>query len=104
MQQITDNLLEISKELNIDQKFVNKYGKFVINQDKYLKYTEVDDWIGYKKKETVLDILKNKKYGFIEGEQADYYIKQSESTGGRKANEIFMTIDTVKSICLMAPT
>ncbi|AYV76034.1 MAG: phage antirepressor protein [Terrestrivirus sp.] len=102
MEEINTNLVTKSKELNIDQQFVNKFSDTLFDQSKFVKYTDVIDWIGYKNKRTLTDVLKNENFGFIEG--TDYEIKKMESTGGRPGNEIFMTIDTIKCICLMAPT
>lgn len=56
----------------------------------------------FKKKQTVKDILLNPAYNFIEGE--DYEIVKYKPSTGRPGDDIRMTIDTVKSICLLSQT
>ena len=50
-----------------------------------------------------MDNLENNKYGYIQG--TDYKIIKEKKEGICKpVNEIYMTIDTIKCICMTAPT
>lgn len=97
---------EVKSQTSDDKKeFVNTFIDNVVDSNTMISFTKVYEWIGYKKKETVLLLLRNKKFGFIEGEKGDFFVKKIKVDNVCKPiNEIFMTIDTVKSICLMAPT
>ena len=63
-----------------------------------IKYSDVSDWLGYKK-DTVVSILKNNKYNFDEN---DYKIKFNKKD--ILSYEIYMKIDTIKAICLLSLT
>lgn len=102
MDKIVEALAIKTKEVNLDQTFVQKLTDTLFDSNKFVKYSEIVEWIGYKKKDTVVDILKDKKYELVFG--SDYNIVKMESTGGRPNNEIYMTVDTVKLLCMMAPT
>jgi phage anti-repressor protein len=97
----TENKLKL-QTLRANKEFVSKFNNPLYSSEQLIKHSEMNDWICYKKKETVYTILKNKKYGFVEGK--DYKIEKQDSSGGRPANEIYMTIDTAKCIRLLAPT
>jgi phage anti-repressor protein len=90
---------KIKETLN-DDEFVDQCSKY-LNETSMVSYTEVKDLIGYKKKESIEQILS--KYDFVV--DVDYKIVKEKITGKCKPiNEIYMTIDTIKCICLMAPT
>lgn len=68
-----------------------------------ISYTEIGDKLGYKKKESVQNILANGELGFVEG--VDYKFKKIRRQEKNKpTNEIYMTLETIKAICLTAPT
>jgi len=101
MNNTTSNLNEfIKKESNIDTNFVDKFYKTLYEMDTMINLNDVKEWIGFKKKQTITDILKNDKYGFKGGE--DYKIEIYKPETGRPGENIFMTVDTLKSICLMS--
>ena len=93
---------QIQKETNLDPKFVDKFSDHLTDTSKMISFSEANEWLGYKHKQTVLRLLTNTKYNFIEG--TDFKIEKMDSNGGRPIDEIYMTIDTVKCICLMSPT
>jgi len=95
--------LEKKFEAKIENKdFVQQFKNHVGSID-MLSYSDVKDWIGYKKKQNIVDMLKNKKYKYIEN--TDYkIIKEKKENVCKPVNEIYMTFDTLKSICLSAPT
>jgi phage anti-repressor protein/predicted GIY-YIG superfamily endonuclease len=84
----------------VDKKFVDKFYDSLIDYTKMINYTDVKEWVGYRKKQTVLDILKNDKYSFKEN--IDYSITQYKPGNGRPGTNICMTIDTIKCLCLMS--
>ncbi len=95
--------LEKIYEANIENKdFIEQFKNHIISSD-MIPYDSVKDWIGYKKKQTITDILRNKRYGYIEN--VDYRIvKEKKENICKPVDEIYMTIDTIKCICLTAPT
>lgn len=85
-----------------DEKFIEKFEDY-ISTDKMISYSDIKDWIGYKQKRTIMEILENDKYDYILG--VDYKIVKEKKEGICKPiNEIYMSIDTIKCICLTAPT
>jgi phage anti-repressor protein len=96
-----ENILQKVKENeNVNEQFVNQYGN-LLTQTNMLSYTEVKDIIGYKKKDSVKEILT--KFDFVI--DVDYKIVKEKIKGTCKPiDEIYMTIDTFKCICFMAPT
>ena len=85
---------------HVDKNFIDKYHNTLVNNDTLIDYNDVKEWIGYHKKQTVVDILKNDKYKFKN--DIDYKIENYKPENGRPGNNILMTIDTVKSLCLMS--
>ena len=59
-------------DTNVDEKLIDLYS--TTDENKMINYNNVINLIGYKK-QSVLDILKNKQYEFIEG--VDYKITLS---------------------------
>jgi len=97
-----DNLDKIFEKKIDDVKFINKFKKYLYTDD-MISYSDVKDWIGYKYKKSIMDNLENNKYGYIQG--TDYKIIKEKKEGICKpVNEIYMTIDTIKCICMTAPT
>lgn len=93
----------IQKNSEIEKNFINKFACYLYTSDAFIEFEDIKDWIGYKKKRTVTDILNNNKYDFQQ--DTDFKIQKIKKEGICKPiNEIYMTIDTVKCICLMAPT
>nr|QBK88637.1 MAG: hypothetical protein LCMiAC01_03150 [Mimivirus LCMiAC01] len=92
----------IKKNSNIDKKFIEKFYNVISDKDEYIKYADIQDWVGYKHKKHIVSVLKNPKYQFIEG--TDYKMVKQKSTGGRPGINILIHIDTAKMICLMVPT
>lgn len=100
MSEIT-NYIQKNSDININ--FIKKFAQFLDNNEICIEFEDIKEWIGYKKKCTILDILQNDKYDFQL--DTDYKIQKIKKEGICKPiNEIYMTIDTVKCICLMAPT
>lgn len=94
---------EITKNSNIEHEFVKKFTKYLLANEEYIEFENIKQWIGYKQKRTINEILTNNNYNFIEN--ADYKIEKIKKKEVCKPiNEIYMTIDTIKCICLMAPT
>lgn len=92
----------LKSNLKIQEQFVDVFYDTLCNNT-FIEFDDVREWIGYKKKETVHNILINKKYGFTEG--TDYRIEKIKKDGICKPiNEIYMSIDTIKCICLLCPT
>ena len=93
---------KIKETMDVNKDFIDQCAKYLNGAD-MISYTEVKNLIGYKKKESIQDILSNNKYDFVEN--TDYKIVKEKLTGVCKPiNEIYMTIDTIKCICMMAPT
>lgn len=91
----------IKDNCDADDKFVEIFN--TRDDKKFISFSDVKDWLGYKKKDTVLNILKNEKYGFVES--TDYKIEKIKVDGVCKPiNDILMTISTIKCICLLCPT
>lgn len=98
---------EVKKQLtesNIDKGFVSLVETNLNDSEAFVRYSEIHDLLAYKKKDGVQSLLKDDKNGFIEGKDKDYYIEKMDSTGGRPLNEIYMTPDTVKMLCMAAQT
>lgn len=96
------NSTETIEEEKLNGELIKKYTKF-LNSKEMVSYTEVKDIIGYKKKESVLDLLSDEKNGFIK--DTDYKIINEKKEGVKKhINEIYMTVDTLKCICMMSST
>ncbi|CAH6421817.1 Hypothetical protein KVN_LOCUS505 [uncultured virus] len=93
---ITEN---IQNNINIDIQFIDQFYDTLVNQNQYISYNDANKWIGFKKKQTIKDILLNTKYDFKQGQ--DYKIEILPSTGGRPGDDIKMTMETIKSILLM---
>lgn len=94
---------KLTTETTIDKQFYEKFFCYLDKPSDMIAFDDVKDWIGYKQKRTITEILFNKKYDYVNG--IDYKfekIKKEEIC--KPINEIYMTIDTLKSICLMAPT
>lgn len=88
---------------NIDKEFMSKIWDYVTNASKFIPYNDIKEWIGFKQKKSIEDILKNDKYGFIEG--TDYKIEKIKKENICKPiNEIFLTAESFKCICLMSPS
>lgn len=98
-------MIELEKLYNDkiqDEKFVTKFKKF-ISTNEFIGYSDIKDWIGYKQKRTIIEILLNPKFDYIE--DIDYRIVKEKKEGVCKpVNEVYMTIDTIKCIFLTAPT
>lgn len=90
----------IGEKSNIDKQFVKDFSDTLINSDKLISFNDTNKWVGFKKKQTIKDILANAKYGFVKN--VDYKIEAYKPETGRPGDDIYMTIETVKSICLMA--
>ncbi len=91
-----------SDKTNIDKKFYDKY-KDLIKSNEMISYTEVCEWIGYKYKKSVLEKLEDIKMGFKK--DIDYKIVKEKKEGICKPiNEIYMTFETVKSLCMSSTT
>ena len=98
---ILTNVNEYIKEKSsIDIIFVDKFYKTLYEIDTMINFNDIKDWIGFKKKQTVVDILKGDKYGFKVND--DYKIEIYKPETGRPGENVLMTIDTLKSICLMS--
>ncbi len=93
---------ELLQKSSAGKKFIDEFYETIQNNDKLICYKDANEWIGFKKKQTVKDILLNEKYNFANG--TDFTIKQYKPKTGRPGDMIYMTIDTIKVICLMAPT
>ncbi|QKF94061.1 phage anti-repressor protein [Fadolivirus algeromassiliense] len=99
MSEITDY---IKKNLGTETNFVDAFCDTLYGNE-FIDFENVKEWIGYKKKDTVYNILVNGKYDFVNG--TDYKIEKIKKEGICKPiNEIYMTIDTIKCICLLCPT
>ena len=86
----------------LDKDFIEKYKKYSLS-DEMIPYTEIKDWIGYKDKRSVSDVLNNYKFGFKEGK--DYnLVREKKPDICKPVNEIYMTFDTIKSLCMASPT
>lgn len=106
MEKIIEKMKESIKNTNtqndmvINEEFVDKCSQY-IQTTNFISYTEVKDLIGYKQKRTVSEILG--KFDFVA--DVDYKIVKEKVKGTCKPiDEIYMTIDTIKCICLMSPT
>lgn len=97
----SDDDLNSSDDINNDY-LIDTYSK-LLNRKDMISYTEVKDVIGYKKKETIFEMLSRNSSGFTK--DTDYKIVKEQKEGVKKPiNEIYMTIDTLKCICLMSQT
>lgn len=98
-----ENIVKKIKETtNVNNEFVDKCSKY-LGKDDMISYSEVKDLIGYKQKRTIEEMLENEKYDFILN--VDYKIVKEKKEGICKpVNEIYMTMDTIKCICMTAPT
>jgi phage anti-repressor protein/predicted GIY-YIG superfamily endonuclease len=97
-----ENLDEIFEKKIDDVNFVKQFKKYLYT-DEMISYSDVKDWIGYKYKKSIMENLENEKFGYILG--TDYKIVKEKKEGVCKpVNEIYMSIDTIKCICLTAPT
>ena len=92
----------IIKNSDLDQKMVKKLSSQLTEADQFIDMNDIKEWFGYKKKQTVKDILLNDKYGFIEN--TDYKLELFKPKTGRPGETIYLSVDTIKCICLMAPT
>lgn len=93
---------KIEETTDIDKVFIVQCCKYLGKTD-MIPYSEVCDLIGYKQKRSIQEILDNKKYDFVDN--TDYKIVKEKKEGVCKpVNEIYMTMDTIKCICMMAPT
>jgi predicted GIY-YIG superfamily endonuclease len=91
--------LENSK---LSKDFVEKYKKYLLTTE-MIPYSDVKDWIGYKQKRSVQENLEDKRLGFKEN--YDYKIVKEKKEGICKpVNEIYMTFETIKSLCLSSAT
>lgn len=97
MEKLKKNIID---QKIIDKDFVEKFYDTLYETNKMIDYKEVKHWIGFKKKQTVIDILKNDKYKFIEGEE--YTITYYKPETGRPGFEIKLSIETLKNLCLMS--
>ena len=87
---------------NKDDIYIKKF-EACITSNKMISYSDVKEWIGYKQKRSVIDFLENDIHGYILG--TDYKIIKEKKEGICKpVNEIYMTINTIKDICITAPT
>ena len=94
---------EIEKETNVNNEFIVKFLPYLMNPLMMILFDDVKDLVGYKQKRSVSDILYNDKYGFIEG--CDFKIEKNKKKHACKPiNDIYLTIDTLKCICLISPS
>lgn len=96
-----ETIIEKIKETNmLENDFIDQCSKY-LSSTKMISYSEVKDLIGYKQKRSVNEILN--KFDFLA--EVDYKIVKEKVKGVCKpVDEIYMTIDTIKCICLMSPT
>ena len=69
----------------------------------FIKYSEIKKHMGYQNKQTIKRLLTNQKYDFTH----DVYYKFENIKKGqvvKPLNEIYMKIDTIKTILLLSPT
>jgi len=103
LQMENDFFSKLQNETDISRIFFDKFFNYLDKPSGMIAFDDIKDWIGYKQKRTITEILFNIKYGYIS--EIDYRMEKIKKDGICKpVNEIYMTIDTVKSICLMAPT
>lgn len=93
-------LNDTDKNLAINKDFIEEFADTLFDVAKLISLHDANKWIGFKKKQTIKDILHNEKYKFVNN--VDYKIEIYKPETGRPGEEIFMTIDTIKNICLMA--
>lgn len=93
----------LKKESKLEHSVINQYQTLFNNTDKMVCYEEVKDYIGFKKKSSVKEMLLDPKFNFKEG--TDYIIERVKIPGICKpVDEIKFTLECVKLICLMAQT
>ena len=93
-------LKNTDKNSAINKDFVEEFADTLLDTTRLIPLNDANKWIGFKKKQTIKDILCNVKYGFVN--DIDYKIENYKPETGRPGEEIYMTIDTIKNICLMA--
>lgn len=96
-----DSDLQLDKDIN-NESLANKYSNF-LNRKDMVSYTEIKDIIGYKQKRTIEEMLSKKNSGFAK--DTDYkFVKEKRDGVCKPINEIYMTVETLKCICLMSQT
>jgi len=86
------------KIVNINKEVINELDDLPMNDQRMINYDEVKDWIGYKKKQSVVDMLKKQNFK----ENIDYVITEYKPLTGRPGSTICMTIGTIKKLCMLS--
>jgi predicted GIY-YIG superfamily endonuclease len=95
-----ENFKDYLLKSDIDQTFVDKYHDIINVDTSFINYEHVKDWIGYSKKDTIIQRLKKKIYNFKLN--TDYKIETYKPTNGRPGINLLMTIDTIRLLCLIS--
>ncbi len=86
-----------------EKDVITEFKKILTSNIEFVQYEDVKDWIGYKNKTILIDLLTKDTFGFVE--KKDYYFEKIKKDNVFKPiNEIFMTPDTIKSILASSQT